>query len=407
MSGFMRKIIAEKQTVITPVSLKSKLYQLDKGINIFCAEDSMDFLLNLLDIVNKGENILPILSSVEKLKFLSDTDRLDALNESPVSKAQKSIFTCLTNLREDNLQVIRQTLSRNLEILEFEKLDERYGEPGYLSEDLKNAVESGDLITLKELIKKGADVNEIYEKFDTALIYAAKKCNMEIIRELINAGADVNYSDNDSITPLQHAICEGDIEVVKELIKSGADINYRTRQGNSALMIAIKAERIEIANLLLDKGADIIRSNNKKETCLLLAAKSKNKALVERIINILKENIKSRGILNNYYGNTRLLEAAALETFGGSSRGDEINLLNYINWRDASGFTPLMEAARNGALKIVHLLVEAGANVSLKKKYEFCDKRKAFHFAQNAEYFKIADYLKAREQARGVYVWKI
>ena len=407
MSKLYKKIIAEKQTVIIPVSLKSKLYQLDKGINIFCAEDSMDFLRNLLDIVNKGENILPILSSVEKLKFLSDKDKLDALNESPVSKAQKSIFTCLTNLREDNLQVIRQTLSRNLEILKFEKLDERYGEPGYLSEDLKKAVESGDLITLKELIKKGADVNEIDEKFNTSLIYAAKQSNMEIIRELINAGADVNYSDNDSLTPLQYAVLAGDKKAVKEFINSGADINYRTRNGNSALNMAIDKKQIEIANLLLDENADITSRNNKKETCLFLAAKSKNKALAERIINILKNIIKSGEILGNYYGNTRLLEAAALETIGGSNSGGEVNLLNYINWRDVHDFTPLMEAAKNGDLKIVQLLVEAGANVNLKKKYEFCDKRKAFHFAQNAEYFKIADYLKAREQARGVYVWKM
>lgn len=59
---------------------------------------------------------------------------------------------------------------------------------------LIRAVLIGNLESLKELIKAGADINRECND-ETALMVAARRGYLEIVKELINAGANVNHSN--------------------------------------------------------------------------------------------------------------------------------------------------------------------------------------------------------------------
>lgn len=113
---------------------------------------------------------------------------------------------------------------------------------------LINAVRTGDVKKVKELIKAGADVNGplidavVYNKADT-------------VKLLIKAGADVNEKDDEGKTALMYAYEEGHLDIVKLLIKSGADINAKDNDGETALMFASRGNTNAV-RLLIEAGAE-------------------------------------------------------------------------------------------------------------------------------------------------------
>jgi ankyrin repeat protein len=106
------------------------------------------------------------------------------------------------------------------------------------SKDVKllSAAESGDLETVKLLIKQGASINTLSTQFgSTPLIGAIYFNQTNIVQYLTEVGADVNLADNNSKTPLMWATARGDeaILVVNCLISHGANLDAKDKDGNS------------------------------------------------------------------------------------------------------------------------------------------------------------------------------
>lgn len=94
---------------------------------------------------------------------------------------------------------------------------------------LLTAAYEGQTPVIKDLLNKGADVNErggcgFGWPSVTPLICAAYGDHMEAVKELIDRGADVNKSDGEGWTPLVQAVDEGHANIAKLLIERGADI---------------------------------------------------------------------------------------------------------------------------------------------------------------------------------------
>ncbi|WP_048197572.1 ankyrin repeat domain-containing protein, partial [Methanocaldococcus sp. FS406-22] len=66
---------------------------------------------------------------------------------------------------------------------------------------------------------------------DAELIMACQEGDVEKVKELIKKGANVNAKNRFGGTPLQAAVVGNHIEVVKLLIENGADLNVRNRLG--------------------------------------------------------------------------------------------------------------------------------------------------------------------------------
>ncbi len=105
--------------------------------------------------------------------------------------------------------------------------------------------EYGDHAKLRTLISRGANLNVIGGRGETALLNATSASVelLDVVRLLIAEGADVNYGADGSfpLTPLISAAFEGHVNIVRELIAAEADLNKRAT--NALKVTALGAAR--------------------------------------------------------------------------------------------------------------------------------------------------------------------
>ncbi|MBS0265629.1 MAG: ankyrin repeat domain-containing protein [Planctomycetes bacterium] len=103
------------------------------------------------------------------------------------------------------------------------------------SPSLHQAVEAGDLETVRQLIAAGGAVDQIDNgRFNvTPLLVASRLGHLAIVRVLIKAGAQVNHADHDGFTSVNSAARAGHWEVVKFLIWEGADVTAADATGGN------------------------------------------------------------------------------------------------------------------------------------------------------------------------------
>ncbi len=132
-----------------------------------------------------------------------------------------------------------------------------------LFEELRSAVDQGNVAETKRLLQLGADKDERF----------AKECffhdwmDLEMIRLLAEAGADINALSNDGEWALRNAAEKGDMAAVSYLLSAGADPNLQA-SGGPAIHTAVCRDNIEIVRLLLEAGADINAQDADQWTCL-------------------------------------------------------------------------------------------------------------------------------------------
>lgn len=83
---------------------------------------------------------------------------------------------------------------------------------------------------VSSLLKRGADVNQVDENKNTALMFAADSCDRETLRLLLKAGAQVNAKNKMGLTALQMGIATGN-PGLEELIAAGARLDPATAKG--------------------------------------------------------------------------------------------------------------------------------------------------------------------------------
>jgi ankyrin repeat protein len=123
---------------------------------------------------------------------------------------------------------------------------------------LMTAARSGDVATIDALVAAGADVDAREGwKGQTALMWAAAENNAAAVRRLIEAGAerDATSADGD-FTAMKFAVRAGAIEAARELLDLGADVNDTMQDGTSLLVLAATNAHYELAGVLLDYGAE-------------------------------------------------------------------------------------------------------------------------------------------------------
>jgi serine/threonine-protein phosphatase 6 regulatory ankyrin repeat subunit B len=242
-------------------------------------------------------------------------------------------------------------------------------------DDLMEAVLSGNLKKVKELLVKGAITNSQDNRGNTPLMLAVKNCDSIkncyiIVMCLLNYGADPNIRNNDGDTPLYRA-CESDYTIVKMLFAHGADHNIQNKFGFTALMLAARSGHIDIVIALLEKGVDPKKQNHHGKTALMLAAEFRHSFIVELLLEYgVDPNFQNKD------GDTALWCAVASgdRIFGLTSDGYYDTVIALLK-KGANpniiypwGETALMQAAKSGHLAIVIALLEKGANIITKNR---------------------------------------
>ena len=113
---------------------------------------------------------------------------------------------------------------------------------------------------------------EEYGHGHTPLMRAALDGNTETVKELIRRGADINQRDDNGRTALMFAVINSHYETMKALLEYGADVNAKSNTGGTALMGAALAGDLSMVQALLDKGADLqARLTETHESAVTLA----------------------------------------------------------------------------------------------------------------------------------------
>ena len=111
---------------------------------------------------------------------------------------------------------------------------------------------------LKELLKKDdVDINATDLTGNTALAWAVRKHNEDVVKILIDAGADVNIQNDQLQSPLAHAVRRGFYDLTKLLLENGAEVNTEEKEGRTPLHFCFRLDslRPDICKLLIEHGA--------------------------------------------------------------------------------------------------------------------------------------------------------
>ena len=147
-------------------------------------------------------------------------------------------------------------LSLCLAIPAFAQSTNTVGPPGKnLSDQLVAAATRGDLELLKELLRRGADVNGTNSYGGRALRAAISGNHCNAADLLLESGATLEQKGDATRNPLHLAAGRGYKDIVELLLNRGADVNAGIESGNTPLFDAAGMGLTEIVDLLIGKGA--------------------------------------------------------------------------------------------------------------------------------------------------------
>jgi ankyrin repeat protein len=88
---------------------------------------------------------------------------------------------------------------------------------------------------------------------ESQLIDAVKTGELAKVEELLNSGSDIHQPDEQGWTPLNWAAGRGDLDMVKLLLDRGADVFRVGRDQRTPYKISLAARHTDVARLLKEK----------------------------------------------------------------------------------------------------------------------------------------------------------
>jgi len=212
---------------------------------------------------------------------------------------------------------------------------------------LIDAVKQGNRTAVRALIGQHTNVNVAEPDGMTALHWAARGDDLATAQLLVRAGANVKAVSRYGITPLTFAAQNGDPALTELLLKAGADPNGATLEGETVLMTAARTGNADVIKALAAHGAKINSAEQwQGQTPLMFAASQNNAAAIKTLIELgANKNEKSKLL--------------SFPEFKFETSGMVVTVL------PRGGWTPLMYAARDGAIDAVAALADAKADLNL------------------------------------------
>ncbi|XP_059178223.1 putative ankyrin repeat protein RF_0381 [Physella acuta] len=264
-------------------------------------------------------------------------------------------------IEQSNIEIIHLLLDYGAEVVHKTNLG---------LDAVQHAIFKGSMISLKSLIRAGADINARNSRGETYLIQSVKLLQLEIADLLIKSGADVNVQDSEGKSALMHNGATHSMafnRIQELLLAAGANMNIQDNHGETHLIQMVKQSKPDIVNLLIISGADVNVQDNQGKTALMHNAATQFLSF-SRIETLLLKAGANVNIQDNN-GETNLIQMVKL------SQLDKVNRLIIsgadVNVQDNQGKTALMHNAATHSpffSRIETLLLKAGANVNIQDK---------------------------------------
>lgn len=127
----------------------------------------------------------------------------------------------------------------------------------HYAKEIRTAIKSGQLETLKDLFEKEPEMLIWMTPFGTWLHVAVAHGNLEIVKYLVNNGIDINIKGRTfSTNALERAAAKGYLEIAKYLISQNVEIDTSEPDRNP-LFAAIHGGHLDIVRYLVKIGIDI------------------------------------------------------------------------------------------------------------------------------------------------------
>jgi len=254
---------------------------------------------------------------------------------------------------------------------------------------------------IRILLNYKANINERNNKGDSIiniLCYPKNKKNKKIKNTLTYAldhGADINNINNDNENALIIASANGNMDIINLLLSRHIDFNHVKNNGDSALTVACKQQNLEIVNRLLEiDGIDVDPINNEGDSPFLISCQNNNISLIKaftkhrKSINFNVKNFKEDFPLYNavYFNNVELIKLLLEENVNMYEEGfkrfnpilmacsnlGKIEHLKLfiehgadINRSNSIGINPLIQACKSNKIEAVRTLLQHAANPNI------------------------------------------
>lgn len=159
-----------------------------------------------------------------------------------------------------------------------------------------------------------------------------------------------------------------EVKELTSLVTHGVNINFKDACGNTALIHSILSGRNDIVQMLIDLYADLNIRDTHGCSPITIAALYHNTDIVKVLIEG-KANLNSQNIVGNSALTTAILNSSIV-------RSDSFAFWNTVkiliaakidlNLQDIDGNTALVSAVYSHNLKLIKLLLSAGANPKIK-----------------------------------------
>lgn len=256
-------------------------------------------------------------------------------------------------------------------------------------EEISESIKSGDLKKVDTLIK-----SEVYTPAESASLLqsAITERSVDALKLLLDAGLNPNYVKNDGFnaTALMFAAYINNTEMMGMLVKAGAKIDTIDEIGDPAINWAAYAGNIDAVKWLVDRDArlDLVGHG----TALEIAMRRGFSAIVDMLcikLSCHKPSADAIALMSviddpqialpNYLTSKLLaeLDNTGRPLIHRASRLGRLDILKatvlsnvietperFIDLTDRIGYTPLMEASREGKTEVIEWLFENGADPS-------------------------------------------
>lgn len=235
------------------------------------------------------------------------------------------------------------------------------------------AARSGDVESTRLILAAGADVNDTQPDGASALVIAAHSGNSQVARLLLDKGANPNAAAV-GYTALHAAVLRSDLELVKSLVAHRANVNApitkgtpvrrnaqdfelpKTLIGATPYFLAARYVEADIMRALAAGGADT-RLGMKDGATPLMAAVGLGIAAADQDE---KRGTDRRGLA--------ILDGGIVESDSQvlSAVSAALTLGSDIDAVNRNGDTALHVASAQGAIEVVRLLADRGANLNVR-----------------------------------------
>lgn len=259
--------------------------------SITAQEEKNSRMLNIL--VSQGERacrifFYPCLKRAQPDLYQNMKTYVGQLNENIKDTQRQLIGYLLEKDRPQPIKKIKDISRMNEEVEKPKKtelpsspdeLKKSFAKPKESLKDILQAVSTGDVHLLQELIK-GININHRNASYGTLLHLAAEHGQVSVINFLLRQGAKLDLRDGLGCTALHKASEMGHTAAVAALVRAGADIYARDQSSKNPQHLAAQNGHENVVRMLVMEE----RSSFKNQTTFLhMAAVGDDSVLTEML----------------------------------------------------------------------------------------------------------------------------